>query len=178
MKYLPISLLLLLCGFIFMININSNKQINTNEEYFRIHIRANSNSELDQNVKYIIKDNVVDFVTPYLIDCDTKQKSVEVLSSLLTQIENVCDRQLKLNGFNYTSKAKIEEELFPTRSYDNITLEQGVYEALIVELGEGKGDNWWCIVYPPLCFVNNKSGDGQNIQYQSYLINIIKKYFD
>ena len=74
--------------------------------------------------------------------------------------------------------AKIDKEKFPTRSYENVTLEEGVYDALIIELGSGKGDNWWCIVYPPLCFVNKSDVDAQNIQYQSYLIEIIKKYFD
>ena len=63
------------------------------------------------------------------------------------------------------------------RDYDNVTLEAGVYDALIIELGSGLGDNWWCIVYPPLCFVNKSENNVHNIQYQSYLMKIIKKYF-
>lgn len=175
MKYLPIFLFLLLCGGVFIFNSN-NKQ--SEYDYLRIHIRANSNYEIDQNIKYIIKDRVVELVTPYLIECDTKQKSVEMINSLLEEIEDVCDNVLKENGFTYTSKAKINKEEFPTRSYDNITLEQGVYDALIIELGSGEGDNWWCIVYPPLCFVNKSGSDVQNIQYQSYLMEIIEKYFN
>ena len=178
MKYLPISLFLLLCGFVLIYNFNTGNYINKNNEYFRVHIRANSNTEVDQNVKYIIKDKVVDFVTPYLIDCNCKEKSINVLSGLLEEIENLCNKELLLNGFNYTARARIDVEKFPTRTYDNITLEEGVYDALIVELGDAKGDNWWCIVYPPLCFVNNNASDAHDIQYQSYLINIIKKFFN
>jgi len=174
MKYLPFILFVLLCCGVFVLNNNKPK----NEyDYLRVHIRANSNSEIDQNIKYIIKDEVVEFVTPYLIDCDTKQKSINTINNLLPEIECLCDRVLIQNGFTYTSKAKIDAEKFPTRSYDNVVLDAGVYDALIIELGTGKGDNWWCIVYPPLCFVNKSDLSEQNIQYQSFLVDIIKKYY-
>lgn len=175
MKYLPFFLLILLVVGVVGFGLSNGGQ--PEYDYFRIHIRANSNLEVDQQVKYKVKGEVVNFITPYLIDCDTKDDSIEVIAELLDEIENVCDRCLAQNGFYYTSTARIAEEEFPTRVYDNVTLEAGVYDALIIELGEGVGDNWWCIVYPPLCFVNNNEMDAQNIQYQSYLIEKIKKYF-
>ena len=175
MKYLPIFLFLLLCAGVCMFNA---KDEDVNYDYLRVHIRANSNLECDQNIKYMIKDKVVNFVTPYLVGCDTKDKSVAMLEGLLVEIESVCDGVLEEHGFSYKSKAKINQEYFPTRVYDNVTLSEGVYDALIIELGSGKGDNWWCIVYPPLCFVNKTDTSVQNIQYQSYLVDIIKKYFD
>ena len=174
MKYLPIFLFLLLCVGVFMFN-NNNDLVEY--DYLRVHIRANSNEEVDQVVKYLIKDEVVSFITPYLIGCDTKQKSIDTINGLLDEIECVCDRVLSENGFTYKSNASINKEKFPTRSYDNVTLEAGVYDALIIELGSGCGDNWWCIVYPPLCFVNKSCNNEQNIQYQSYLMEIIEKYF-
>jgi len=175
MKYLPIFLFLLLCGFVVLGFKQNHKHMEY--DYLRVHIRANSNSEIDQEIKYIIKDEVVTFITPYLIECDTKQKSIDVINSLLNDIENVCDDVLIENGFCYKSTAKIDKEKFPTRSYENVTLEEGIYDALIIELGSGKGDNWWCIVYPPLCFVNKSDLNEHNIQYQSYLLEIIDKYF-
>lgn len=175
MKYLPIILFILLCGGVFVLR---DDKAQNESQYLRVHIRANSNYEIDQNVKYIIKDKVVDFITPYLIDCDTKQKSIDVIESLLSQIENVCDKVLVEQGFNYKSSANINKEKFPTRTYDNVTLKAGIYDALIIELGSGEGDNWWCIVYPPLCFVNKSNLSEQNIQYQSYLMDIIKKCLD
>ncbi len=174
MKYLPIFLFVLLCIGVCWFN---TKQEAASYDYLRVHIRANSNLECDQEIKYIIKDRVVDFVTPYLVKCDTKPKSVAMINSLLGEIENVCDVTLQEYGFTYKSKATINQEHFPTRVYDNVTLEEGVYDALIIELGSGSGDNWWCIVYPPLCFVNKTDTSVQNIQYQSYLMEIIKKYF-
>lgn len=175
MKYLPIVLFVILCGCVFAIN---TKDSSAEYEYLRVHIRADSNNECDQVVKYLVKDRVVNFITPYLIDCDTKQKSIDAITGLLPDIQSVCNQVLGENGFTYTATAKIDKENFPTRTYDNVTLQAGVYDALIIELGSGAGDNWWCIVYPPLCFVNKSDIAAHNIQYQSYLIEIVKKYFN
>ena len=174
MKYLPLFLLIgIVLGVVCFNFFKSEPEC----EYFRVHIRANSNEFIDQDVKYKVKNEVVNYITPYLINCNSKDESIETIERLLDDIEVVCNNCLKDNGFSYTSKARVDKEKFPTRVYDNITLEAGVYDALIIELGSGEGDNWWCIVYPPLCFVNNNEIGAQNIQYQSYLVEIIKKFF-
>ena len=138
-------------------------------EYLRIHIRANSNAEIDQTVKYKVKEQVVIFLTPYIAECDTKQKAINMLSVRLKGVEEVANRVLEENGFDYKSKAKIKNEEFPTRVYSGVQLEKGFYDALIIELGDGKGDNWWCVVYPPLCF----TGEGVAYQYKSKILEII-----
>ena len=83
----------------------------------------------------------------------------------------------KKNGFSYISKAKLAKEEFPTRKYDNLVLEQGFYDALILDLGSGEGNNWWCVVYPPLCFLET-SPTGENVVYKSKLVEIIKSFFN
>jgi len=142
-------------------------------EYLRIHVRANSNEQIDQDVKYKVKDEVVKFITPYAAQCVDKQTAIEVIGGVLSQIEGVCDRVLKENGFNYTSRAQIRQEEFPTRVYGDVTLEAGVYDALIIELGTGTGDNWWCVIYPPLCFTAGTC----DVEYRSVIADIIKKFF-
>ena len=146
----------------------------TETGYLRIHVRANSNSEADQSVKYEVKDEVVKFFTPYAAQCTSKEKAWEILQSLLKDIEEVCDKVLRRNGFGYTSKASLKSEKFPTRVYGDLTLEEGIYDALIIELGSGTGDNWWCVVYPPLCFT---SGNG-NVRYRSAIYDIVRKFFN
>ena len=74
---------------------------------------------------------------------------------------------------NYRSRAEVRKEYFPTRVYDGATLEAGDYEALIIELGEGTGDNWWCVIYPPLCFTSASA----DVQYRSIIKDIIDKFF-
>lgn len=140
------------------------------QEYIRIHIRANSNQEIDQNIKYNIKDNIVEYLTPYIANCKTKQDFEKIIYDNLSQIENIADDILEQNGFLYKSNAKFCQEQFPARSYNNFVLESGLYDALILELGEAKGDNWWCVVYPPLCFVENN----QDILYKSKILEILK----
>ena len=176
MKYLPFFLFLILSIVVVCVGLD-NAEGDVKYDYLRIHIRANSNREIDQDVKYMVKDEVVNFVAPYLASCETKQESIDILTVLLDDIEDVCDRILVEEGFVYRSNARIGEEHFPTRAYDYVTLEAGLYDALIIELGEGAGDNWWCIVYPPLCFVNKSDLNEYNIQYQSYLVEIVRKYF-
>lgn len=145
----------------------------THTEYLRIHIRADSNAEAAQSVKYQVKDEVVAFLTPYIAECTTKADADETLARLLSEIERVADSVLLKNGFDYNSKAKLNTEEFPTRVYNDMTLEQGYYDALIIELGSGKGDNWWCVVYPPLCFTGTGTGE---IVYRSKILEIIENF--
>ena len=146
----------------------------TEKEYIRIHIRANSNDDIDQTIKYQIKNAVVEFLTPKIAECDTKKKAESLLVGSLDEIEKVADKVLSENGFTYHAKAGVKNELFPTRKYDDLVFNAGYYDALIIELGEGKGDNWWCVVYPPLCF----TGEGQGYQYKSKIKEIIDKFFN
>ena len=96
----------------------------------------------------------------------------------LDNVESVADSVLSENGFEYKSTAYISEEYFPTRVYGDTTLEAAVYDAIIVELGEGVGNNWWCVVYPPLCFVNAEETSTDGFRYKSKLMEIIEKFFD
>ena len=149
---------------------------NAQTDFLRIHIRANSNDTVDQNVKYQVKSAVVDYLTPYLANATTKKAAMEVVRSHLSDIESVCNRVLAQNGFGYTSRAKLTTEQFPDRAYDDVTLPAGVYDALIIELGSGTGNNWWCVVYPPLCFVGGEGNGTNQIVYKSKLLEIINKW--
>ena len=161
LSVIAITLILVFCG-----NIGG-----TSQEYFRIHIRANSNSSEDQNVKYVVKDAVVDYLIPLLSEVETKNEAEEVLNDNLNNIEDVANSILLQNGFSYKSKAYISFEEFPTREYDDLVLEEGFYDALILALGTGTGDNWWCVVYPPFCFLESKNS--QNYVYISKIWEII-----
>lgn len=144
-------------------------------EYLRMHVRANSDSATDQAVKYEVKDAIVDYLIPLAAECTTKREAMSMLKSELDAIEEIADGVLQKNGFAYTARASLRQEEFPTRVYEDVTLEAGIYDALIVELGEGVGANWWCVVYPPLCFAGEASGEG--VIYRSRLWEIIRDFF-
>lgn len=146
------------------------------EDILRIHIRANSNSEVDQGVKYKVRDSVIDFITPLIAECNNCDEVKYVLGENLDNIAAVADGVLQSNGFEYVSRASIRNEYFPTRSYGDNVYPADYYDALIVELGTGTGDNWWCVAYPPLCFVGDNVG-GNAFRYKSKLVELINKYF-
>lgn len=148
------------------------------DDFLRIHIRANSNSSADQQVKLKVKDEVVSVLAPLFAEADTKQKAMEIMDNNLALVTETANRVLAQNGFGYTSSASITSEQFPTRNYADLTLEGDIYDALIINLGAAAGDNWWCIAYPPMCFVNIADSSGEGVVYKSQLAEIIKKFFN
>ena len=156
-----------------MVNFLPDEGAKADNDYLRIHVRANSNSETDQAVKYRVRDAVVEFLTPTVAECETKAEAMAAVKRQLPAISAVADEVLRENGFSYGARASLRQEEFPTRVYENATLDAGMYDALIVELGTGTGDNWWCVVYPPLCFT---AGNG-NIVYKSKILEIIHRFF-
>lgn len=142
--------------------------------YLRVHIRANSNADIDQGVKYAVKERVVDLLTPKVQNADTVDAAIDIIKKNIIEIERVADEVLLINGFNYKSKARLAVEEFPMRSYEDLVLEGGLYDALVIDLGTGEGDNWWCVIYPPLCFVGRET-DGSTIKYKSFIYELFTK---
>lgn len=169
-KIITCGLILVIIGALLVCGL-SNKKNNT---YLRIHIRANSNLAVDQNIKYEIKDYVVSYLTPFLCGGKTIDMAKEIVTNQLENIEDLANDILIQNGFSYRAKAKLNEEFFPTRTYSTLTLESGYYDALIISLGSGEGDNWWCVVYPPLCFT---SGENVSVVYKSIIWEIVNSWF-
>ena len=145
----------------------------TSSEFLRIHIRADSNEETAQAVKYLVRDKIVEYLTPQVAAYETQAQATAGVQKLLSQIEREAESVLKKNGFSYGAKASVKTEAFPTRIYGEYTLPAGEYTALIIELGAGAGDNWWCVIYPPLCF---SSVSGKNIAYKSKICEIIENW--
>ena len=166
--------LIILVGFICTSNVTN--KITNSSDLLRIHIRANSNEDVDQNIKFAIKDKFVEFLTPLVVDCQNKTDAICMIEKQKDKLKDIADNILKQNGFEYQSNVVIKKEFFPTRTYENYTVESGVYDAVIVELGDASGNNWWCVIYPPLCFTNF-SFNSKNIVYKSKIMEIINKFF-
>lgn len=144
-----------------------------NDQYLRIHIRANSNSEADQSVKYEIKELVVSYMSEIVLSSRTKEELEEKIENSKTSINALIDGFLSEKGFDYKAQTEINNEYFPTRCYNDLTLDAGYYDAVIIKLGEGFGDNWWCVVYPPLCFTGQS-----DIKMRSLIAEYLKEFFD
>ena len=149
---------------------NANSAL-SEREFLRIHIRADSNESGAQAVKYRVRDKIVEYLVPVVADCTSKDDAMETLCRHLPKIAAVASGVLAEQGFGYGATAEIKQESFPTRVYADYTLPSGEYTALIIRLGRGEGDNWWCVAYPPLCFVNANV----DVQYKSKLLEIIRR---
>ena len=121
------------------------------EDVVRLHILANSNSEIDQEVKLKVRDALLETNASILSDEVTKENAKEHFERSKDILLKTAKKTLKENSFNYNVKITLQEEYFNTRSYGNLTFPAGQYTALKVVLGNGEGKNWWCVMFPPLC---------------------------
>ena len=128
------------------------------ESIIRFHVRANSDSQEDQEVKLKVKEAVVDYIRPALSESDSLSESRAILESESDNIRNVAIKALRDNGFMEDVSVYFEKSYFPVKSYGDVTFPAGYYEAFRVDRGEAEGKNWWCVLYPPLCFVDITSG--------------------
>ena len=172
-KFAVIALLLAAAAAIVLVCGGKGEDASSPDAYVRIHIRANSNGADDQAVKYKVRDGVVEYLAPVLSAVSSKREAIAAVRSHLAGAEQVASDILRAQGYGYGARARLAEEEFPTRVYDGATLPAGVYDALILELGSGEGDNWWCVVYPPLCF----TGGSVPVVYRSKLVEIVQEFF-
>ena len=124
----------------------------------RFHVLANSDSKEDQTLKLKVKDKVITYLYPYLKNSKSLDESREVLMEQENNVMKIANKVIKENGYNYGVKTELGYENFPEKSYGNITLPQGKYETFRIIIGNGKGHNWWCVMFPPLCFTDVTKG--------------------
>lgn len=117
----------------------------------RLHIVANSDSVVDQTVKIAVRDSILASTSLIFDNCTDLESAVDAAQGELEQITAVANKTLIENGFSYTASARIGMAFFENREYDDFTLPAGEYTSLIVTLGEGKGKNWWCVIFPAVC---------------------------
>ena len=149
-----------------------------NQDYLRLHIRANGDSDAEQAVKLAVRDAVVAYLTPMATKVRSKEEMRTLLSAHLDEVVSVADEVLEAEGYAYRATAYFSREDFPTRTYGELTLEAGVYDALIVELGSGEGANWWCVAFPPLCFVEGTKTGSDTVQYRSAIADWFRRHTD
>lgn len=125
---------------------------------FRLHVIANSDSEDDQSLKYKVRDKVIEYMNEIAKDCTSKAEVINLAYKYQDKFKQIAENVIRQNGYDYDVNIKIGNFEFPTKYYGDISLPAGYYDALRIEIGEAKGQNWWCVMFPPLCFVDVTSG--------------------
>ena len=129
------------------------------ENVLRLHIIANSDSVADQNLKILIRDEILNETSDLFLNVTDLEDAKQKVGISLNEFEEIAKRVIVENGFNYDAVAYVEEKYFDTRVYDEFTLPAGYYPSLVIELGEAKGKNWWCVVFPTVCIPAASKGD-------------------
>lgn len=157
-KYRYIILLCMcMAGFLYTIlhsESNTNVQQGIAKEIIRFHVVANSDADVDQEVKLVVKDRVVHYMQGKLADAKTKKEAKHIMKKEIPQIKHIAQKTLRKEGYNYSCDVVYHQREFPVKVYGDLTFPAGKYEALDVVLGDARGRNWWCVMFPSLCFVD------------------------
>ena len=132
----------------------SQMQEDLAKEVFRFHVLANSDSEKDQELKMQVKEAVITYMKEEIPESDSVETTKEWAKGHLSAIVNLAEAVIREEGYAYAVMAEVTTCDFPDKTYGDITFPAGSYEALRIEIGEAKGQNWWCVLYPNLCFVD------------------------
>ena len=128
-----------------------NTQRDLADRVVRLHVLANSDSEEDQALKLLVRDVVLERATALLEQTESRAEAEALLRESLPELETIAEETVRANGYSYAVTAELEDTSFPTKEYDGFSLPAGEYLALRILIGEGAGQNWWCVVFPPLC---------------------------
>lgn len=131
---------------------------NISKNVFRLHVIANSNSEEDQDLKYKVRDELIKYMKSISSNISTKDEAINLVNNNLDTFQAIASNVIIENGFDYPVKIEVGNFDFPTKTYGDISLPTGFYDALKVEIGEAQGRNWWCVMFPSLCFVDVSNG--------------------
>lgn len=118
---------------------------------FRLHILANSDEDFDQQLKLYVRDEILNTTNDIFSNCSSVDDAVIATSKNLETIIDTANKAIESKGYNYKAMAYVTKEFFDTRVYDGFTLPAGYYDTLMIEIGEGRGHNWWCVMYPSVC---------------------------
>lgn len=139
---------------------NNNSSVeNISEKIIRFHVIANSDSESDQALKEEIKDAIIKHMLPKLEESESLEESRSILKENEAQVIDIASQIISSRGYDYNVYIDFSRENFPVKRYGSVVLPQGEYEAYRVIIGEGQGQNWWCVMFPPLCFIDITKGE-------------------
>ncbi len=169
--------IILIFLFLLYIFINAYSYVNAisnnlSDNVFRLHVIANSDSVEDQNLKYIVRDKLISYMNNLCSNCTNKEEAIKIVNNNISSFQEIAKNTMLENGYNYNVTVEVGNFKFPTKTYGDISFPAGYYDALKVKIGTAKGQNWWCVMFPPLCFIDVTSGvvpDSSKKQLQNNL---------
>ena len=146
-------------------------------EAIRLRIIAHSNDEEDQRIKRTVKDEVESELIDILKDTTNIEDAREIIKTDLVNIDTKVSNVLNTNNYDKGYKINYGYNYFPIKEYKGIKYEEGMYESLVITIGEGKGDNWWCVMFPPFCLIEAHDNNIDKVEYKLLIKELLNKYF-
>lgn len=147
--------IIVVCGYMLCEKQEMDKvQAGIAKKIIRFHVRANSDSKEDQELKLMVRDAVCEYLSPKLKESENIEMTRSIVNESIEEIKGIALEVIHSQGKDYTVEAYFEKAYFPLKVYGDMAFPPGEYEAFRIDIGGGKGQNWWCVMYPPLCFVD------------------------
>ncbi|MBQ7137192.1 MAG: stage II sporulation protein R [Bacilli bacterium] len=143
----------------------------------RVRVVANSNSSSDQLIKQMVKNKLEEDITNLLSEAKNINDARRIIEDNIELINISVKTALQENGYDTDYEVDFGYNLFPEKKYKGVVYKEGYYESVVVTLGKGEGNNWWCVLFPPLCLMETDESNLEEIEYKSFIKEIIDKYF-
>ena len=175
MKKLVIVLAIIM---IIIVNDYDSTTIIIPKEAIRVRVIANSNDNKDIEEKELLKEEIQPKIYNLLKDVTSIEEARNIIKSNLSNIDVEVKKSLKKQNSNQKYEINYGLNYFPEKNFKGVTYEEGYYESLVITLGEGKGDNWWCVLFPPLCMLEFDEVERSDIEYKTFVGEILDRYMN
>ena len=177
MKKIIFMIIVIIVAMILYVNVNaSTYDIIIPNSAIRVRVIANSNSLYDQSMKMKVKRYIEKNISSRLIDVDDIVVARDIINSSIYDLDNGIKGIFKDNDYDMDYNINFGDNYFPSKDYKGVHYDEGNYESLVVTIGSGDGDNWWCVLFPPLCLLEADDGDSE-VEYQFFVQKLLNKVF-
>jgi len=178
MKKIILIILTIIVAFIVYVNVNAEVgEIVIPEAAIRVRVIANSNSINDQSMKMKVKAMIEKNISPLLVGIDNVEEARTIIRDNIDMLESDIEAFFDNEEYNKDFIINFGNNYFPEKDYKGVHYDEGQYESLVVTIGEGSGDNWWCVLFPPLCLLEADESDVDDTEYQFFVVEMLEKIF-
>ncbi len=157
-KFLIVFILFVVYFLLSLFSYSNAVTADISDSVFRLHVIANSDSNEDQALKYKVRDAIIQYMNSISKNISSKEEAIKLANENKDEFYDIAKKVILENGFDYDVNIEIGNFSFPTKTYGDISLPAGFYDALKIEIGSSSGQNWWCVMFPSLCFVDISEG--------------------
>lgn len=177
MRKLLLIIFTIIVALLVYVNVNADEIIIPSSA-IRVRVVANSNTIEDQTMKMKVKKYIEDYLAIKLLDIEDLETARNIVENEIDNLNNDIKEIFSENNYNKDIIIHFGDNYFPEKEYKGTTYKSGIYESLVITIGNGKGDNWWCVLFPPLCLLEVEESEVEEVEYQFFVKKMLQKIFE